>query len=294
MAERRVGIITDACADLPSTEELRSIFGVGPIVQTPLWVNFEERSFRAGVDLNNKLFKELLKETGEIPTTAASPPVVFFEEYKKLTDNGLEIVSIHVGDNLSATGANARLAVQKLGSDKVTVYDSDNHKGTGTVSMAQGLMVIEAERAAAKGAGREEITAAVDDVKRRTKLRGVTPNIPFLWKSGRASTAEGIFGVIGHIIPILQIDNEVVKTVHRTTTMRKTLDWLVDFAREQGPLERAVIVDFEAGENPEILKSRLIKEADVPEARIYRGELGQLTGSHSGPGTFALIMMRKG
>lgn len=290
----RVAIVTDAVADLPSPEVLKTRYGVGPIIQIPLWVHIGQDSYQAGVNLDNKEFKKLLDETGIIPTTAASTPAVFFDVYNQLTESGLEVVSIHVGDNLSATGANAREAAKMLGSDKVTVYDDADHRGSGTVSMAEGLMAIGAKRAAADGASRKEILALIKDIKRRTSLRGVTPNIPFLKKSGRASTAEGIFGVLLNVKPILQIDNGVVKTVEKPRTMRRALDWLVNFVKESGIPEQVAIVDFEAEEAANLLMARLILEAGIPEARIYRGELGQLTGTHSGPGTFGLVVQRAG
>lgn len=287
MVERKVAIVTDATADLPSNEVLRARYNVGEITQIPLWVTFGEDSYRAGIDIDNEKLKKLLDETGTIPTTAASTPAVFLEEYKKLTEDGLEVVSVHVGENLSATIKSARNAAEMLGSNRVTILDS------GTVSMALGLQAIALEKMAAEGASRGEIVAMHEEIKRRTKLRAVTPNMPFLRQSGRASAVEGIFGVLLNIKPILQIDNSRVDKVETPRTMGKALDWLVDFVREQGALKQVAIVDFMAEKDADTLKSRLINEEGIAEEKIYRGQLGQLTGTHGGPGTFGLITMKK-
>jgi DegV family protein with EDD domain len=254
-----------------------------------LWVNFKDKSYRAGVDLDNEEFKKLLETTGEIPTTSASTPAVFLEEYTKLTKSGLEVVSVHVGKNLSpATHESATIAVKMLPSGRVTILDTE------TVSMAQGLQVIALEKMAAAGATTEEIVAMHSDLKIRTKLRGVTPNFPFLERSGRASRLQNLFGSLLDIKPILQIDNSKVEPIERMRTMRRTLDWLVNFAREQGEMEQVAIVDFEAGEDADVLRFRLKDELKIPEEIIYRGGLGPLTGTHGGPRTFALVTMRKG
>lgn len=287
MNERRVAIVTDAAADLPSKKELKIRFGVEPILQIPLSITFGDDSYLTGEKLDNKRFKELINETGLIPKTAALGEGDFYDVYNELVNRGLDIISIHVDDKLSNTGNSARNAAKKFSPDRVMIYNSE------TVSMAQGLQVIMAEKAAARGDPKEKILEMLDSIKKRTTLRAIVPNIPYLKASGRVSHLKAILGTVLQIVPILQIDHGSVVDVAKLRTSRKILDWMVNYINEGEIPEQVAIVDFDAKEVADSLKIRLIKDTNVSEKRIYRGDLGPVTGSHSGPGTWAMITVRE-
>jgi DegV family protein with EDD domain len=287
--KRRVEIVTDVAADQPtSVEILWKRYGIRPVLQVPLGVSFGDESYLVGIDLNTELFKKRLHETRLIPTTAAMTPEFFKDVYRPLLDEGKEIVSIHLGENMSRQGVSAREAVAQLGTDRITVFN------TGTLSGAQMMMVAGAERAAADGASRKEIITLLDDLKTRIDLRAV-PTLPFLRKGGRLTRGQEIFASLLDIKPLVQIDNGQIipATKEKIRTMGKAMNWLVGFARSRGTLEQVEIVDLEAQALADTLKTRLIKELGIPENIIYRGELGPIGGSHGGPGTVGMITMRR-
>jgi DegV family protein with EDD domain len=288
MAERKVLVFTDAAADLPSIEELKTRYNIGPIPQIPLAVNFGEHSFEVGINIDSKLFSDLVSNSNTIPKTSALSSERFLDQYKKQAQDGLDILSVHIGDNLSEVGNQARSAAKEIKSSRVTVYN------TGTVSMAQGFLAIEAERAAAAGLNLEQIISILDNKKDRCFLRAVTPNLPYLRASGRASHIQEVLGSILKMNPILQIDRGKVDNVAKPRTGRKAIDWLVNFANENQTIEQIAILDFEAQKDADDLTARLVKEAKIPEDIIYRGILGPVTASHGGPGTFVMVAVRSG
>lgn len=288
MIERKVAIVTDYAADLP--ENLNQ-FGINKMLQIPLSVRFGEKEYLVGIDMDNTLYRELVHQYWDlgkiIPQTSAPGLEYFSRVYKEPVEAGYTVLSIHLGDNVSNTGDMARTAAKEFPRNRVKIYN------TGTVSMAQGFMAISAQKAAESGANLEEIIKILDSQKKRTHLRAITPNIPFLRASGRVSHLTGILASALDIKPIIQIDHDMVNKISMERTMKKAIDWNINYIKNIGKIERISLVDFEAEKYAGILETRLIEEVNFPESRIYRGELGPITGSHSGPGTLALIVVRK-
>lgn len=285
MAERQVAVFTDAGADLPSVDILSKRYGVGPIEQIPLYVTFGKDEYIVGENIDNKIYRGLVESTGLIPSTAAVNFPLFLTKYRQAEQNGLDIFSVHMGDNLGATGEHARQAGRKINSQRVMIFNS------GTVSIAEGFMAIEAEKAAAEGKNLDEIYQIVDDVKRRTEFFVVTPNFPFLRKSGRVSHLLAFFGENMGIVPIIRIDNGEVPKVAKPNSMEKAINLMTEFARKKIPLEHIAIVDYNADQNVDQLIDKLTTQAKIPKEIIYRGDLGPITESHGGPETFGMMIV---
>ena len=301
--ERRVAIVTDAAADLPGLQELRTSFGVGPIKQVPLFVNIGSDRFIVGESnqedcqpINNEIFKdrinrEIKNKSGLIPKTAAPNETYFDEAYREPIQQGLDVVSVHIGKEMSATIAAATSASKKIEGNRISIFD------TQTVSMAQGLMAIEAEKMAANGATKEEIVEMLTDMRERTTLRVVTPNFPFLVASGRVPGATGMIGRVLSLIPILGIDHitEDNKVQKKGMVRRevKSVEWMEDYLVKGKTIEQLAIVDFEATEISDKFVRKLLDNKIISKDKIYRGNLGPITGSHSGPGTWGMAVVRE-
>jgi DegV family protein with EDD domain len=281
MVERKVAVVTDVAADLPPVEILRSRYNVGVIEQIPLEVSFGENSYIMGKDLDNDSFKKLVLESGKIPKTAALGPNYFLEKYEKVGKEGLDILSIHLGSNLSSTINQAKTAAIIFDPNRVIVYDS------GTASMAQGFLAIMAEEAAERGASKEEIINILNKAKETMFLRAITPNMPYLRSSGRISSLTSMLGDLIKINPILQIDQKKVVTADKPRAIMGAVNWMVNFSKRIGKIEQIAILDFEAKQNADFLRDGLI-EANIPEEIIYRGRLGLVGASHGGPGTIGV------
>ncbi len=159
--------------------------------------------------------------------------------------------------------------------------------------MAQGFMAIKAQKAAESGATLEEIIEILDSQRERSHVRVITPNIPYLKASGRANKLVSIFASALSIIPIIQLDHNIVGVDGKPRTMRGALDWSIKFVENIGSIKKIALLDFETEPYSQILYDRFINEVGIPKELIYRGQIGPLTGSHCGPGGLGLVVIRK-
>jgi DegV family protein with EDD domain len=288
MKEREVVVVTDYAADLP--DDL-SQFGIRQIPKIPLGVSFDTEDYLTGIDIDLDLYRKRVHQYWEIgkiiPKTHTTGIDNFSKFYKDPVEAGYNVLSIHIGDNLSNTGNIARAAANEFPTGRVKIYD------TGTLSMAEGFMAIEAQKAAESGATIKEITKILDSQRERSHVRVITPNIPYLKASGRANKLVSIFASALSIIPIIQLDHNIVGVDGKPRTMRGALDWSIKFVENIGPVERICLLDYETEPYSQLLNDRLINELGISKEIIYRGEIGPLTGSHCGPGGLGLIVIRK-
>jgi len=305
MAERvrKVAIVTDASADLPGSIELRRKLGVESVVEIPIGLTIGEDSYVVGTSVNTeyppidndtfrqRIEREMEKKSGIMPKTSASLEIDFEHKYGELIEQGLDVVSIHVSEAFSRTIPNARSAREIVDDNRISIFDSQ------TTSMALGLMVREAEEMAISGASREEILERLTDIRERTTLRAATTNLPFLVAGGRVPEVKAMLGRILKLVPVIKIDHIAklsdVKPVgmFKSGIKKQGVEWMEDYVKSKNP-ERMAIVDFAAKDVSDELAMRLIRNNVLPEDKIYRGDLGPITGSNGGPGTWAAIVVR--
>ena len=98
MQKRKVAIVTDgACSLSPAQGDQLGIH------IAPIYVNFGEKTFRAGVDLANAEFYRLLSLSNRLPTIAQPTASDFVHLYTQLADEVDEIVTVVTSQHLSTT-----------------------------------------------------------------------------------------------------------------------------------------------------------------------------------------------
>ena len=89
MKKRKVAIVTDGtCSLSPAQGEQQGIHIV------PIYVIFGDKTYQAGVDLDNAGFYRLLAASKQLPTTAQPTVADFVAMYTKLANEAEEIVAI--------------------------------------------------------------------------------------------------------------------------------------------------------------------------------------------------------
>ena len=136
-----IKVVTDSTADLPA--DIARELGIEIL---PVYLIWNNQSFRDGVDMNTDEFYQRLANSEVLPTTSQPTIADFQNVYNKLADQCQGIVSVHISSKISGTYNTALQAIQSLGGDfPIEVIDSKFN------SMGLGLVTIGAARAAQAG-----------------------------------------------------------------------------------------------------------------------------------------------
>jgi len=250
----------------------------------PALVQFGDKVYRDGVDLSPEEFYHKLQTNSVLPRTSAPSPGTFKEVYTQLAREAEAIVSIHVSAKMSVTCDAARVGSTDL-KCPISVVDSQ------TASMACGLLVIVAARAARGGASLSEIDALIRSAVPLTATYGVFGTLEYLYKGGRIGRAQAYLGSILKVNPILAIRAGEILPIARVRTRPKAIERLCEILQDSGvPQEMSVMSTTEPGE-AEALAQRL--STLFPPQRMYRASIGPSMGAYVGPGAVGVSVIWK-
>ncbi len=270
----RVAVVTDSMADLP--REMAEEHGVSIV---PLTVIFGEETFLDGVDMNSHAFFTRLKTSSVMPSTSQPSPADFIQVYDNLLKTHDHIVSVHASHKLSGTYQSACIARDTLESRAIDVVDSKQ------VTMCEGLAVLDAARAAQRGASREEVCEAVSRVAGSVQLLFTVDTLEFLERNGRIGKAASLLGTLLSIKPIIHLEDGEVAPVDKVLGARRLLPRAIELMDKAIGGSRAIcaaVLHADAQEKAEEWKGEIEKKFKCEELIV--AEVGPVVGTHAGPG----------
>ena len=278
-APRPVRVVTDSTVDL-SQEFARE----WEITVVPLHVTFGEESFRDGIDLESEEFFRRLPEAKEMPRSSQPSVGEFQSVYEELAETTDQILSIHLSSRFSGTMESARQAARALaGRCTVEVIDST------TVSMAMGLAVLAAARAAREGGELDACAEAARSTLRRLRLAITMDTLEYLRRGGRIGRAAAFFGGILRIKPILTVRDGEAYPLGRVRTRRKALEELLSISLDGGAIVEAAVLHATTPEDAQLLSEEVSRR--FPEVTVHRGRFGPVLGVHGGPGLIGIAVV---
>jgi DegV family protein with EDD domain len=273
-----IKIVTDSSAHLPAEE-----YTCRDITVIPLKVIFGDQTYREGIDLSNDDFYRRLRESRDLPTTTQPSAGEFLEAYRRLTDAGHSVISLHLSSKLSGTYNSAITAREMLPDRDITVVD------TPWISCALGMIAREAAMAAQAGRSKDEILALIDRLSQKLNIVFVVDTLEYLQKGGRIGGAQALLGTLLKIKPILHLENGRIEPLDKVRTKQAAVRRLIEVMDER--------VNHDCGVHVGILHAQAPEEASALEAEIrrrfkinelYLAEIGPVVGTHTGPGTVGL------
>ena len=275
----QVAIVTDSVATVPDEmmEELK-------INWVPYYIHRGNEVLRDLITVKRKEFFEWLPTAKELPKTANPSAGEYLEKYKSIAEKGIKkIASIHISSVNSGAFQAANMAksmLKEIMPDiKVEVIDSWN------ASMCQGWMVIEAARAALKGATLTEVKDLVEKMVPLTKMLQTADTLRYLYLGGRIGKAKHIAATALNIKPIIGIEEGLIVPLGQARTRKKVYAMMVDKldkAVGQGAIKIAYVY---AAALEETEKLRVLVEQKVEVAETFIAEPPPALGVHTGPGT---------
>lgn len=269
-----VKIITDTTACL--SPEIARRYDI-PVI--PQIVHFGEETFYEGVDMDAEAFMNRLKASAALPKTAAPPPELFVEQFRRWAPLGEPIVCLHPSAEISGTIRSVTVAAAEFPDADIRIVD------TRLVASPLGTIVQLAAEAAVRGADADAIVALANDLSRRGRIYFLVSTLEYLARGGRIGGAAALVGSLLSVKPILQLQDGRIEQYERERTQKRALARLKEIVREQAPGDGRGYLSILYAGNPEEGRAladdlgRAINQPDVPVVSMPPAII-----THGGPG----------
>lgn len=273
-----VKIIVDSTADM--RPEVAAKVGI-----VPLSVHFGDREFASGVDINPKLFYEMLVESDTLPTTSQPAPYLFEEAFEKAVSEGCEVVCLTCAGKLSGTNQSANIAAAEF-EGKVHVVDSC------TIAIGLGILTEYALELAAQGLSAEEIVWKLLRKREKIKVLALVDTLEYLKKGGRISSAVALAGGLLNIKPVISVNGGEIKLLGKARGSRQGNNLLVQEIQKAGGVDFAMPVMLGyTGLSDALLQKYIQDSVDLWKDNVENlpvSIVGSVVGTHVGPGAVAV------
>lgn len=278
-----IRIVTDSVSDLPE-QFIKEL----DITVLPLTVNFNDGSYRDGVDLSVEEFYKKMSESETLPTTSQVTPGNFLNIFEEIVGQGDEILAILMSSELSGTYNAAILAKEMLGKGTVEIIDSRG------VTFGYGLFVIEAARMVKNGHTMEEIKRRVLEMRDNIEYKFIVDTLENLYKGGRLSATGAIVGKLLNIKPILTMRDGKLVVEERARGKKKAIKWVVDWIAANNIDLSNQTIGINHSNDPEFAEELIhALEEHFQIKEIIRSKVGCVVGTHAGPGAAAVYFFRQ-
>ncbi len=278
----KVAILTDSGSDVP-IEIVREL----NIFVLPLQVNYKERSYRDGVDIDAKTVYEGLDK--EVPTTSLPLGSDLTDLLQKIKDEGYtRILAVLLSSGLSGTFNMVRLAAHDS-PIPMDVLDTKN------IGIGSGMSAIKAARLAKAQVSYDEIVDQTKKAIENTKIYFVLSTLEYLKRGGRIGKVSAMIGSAFDIKPIITCNEEgiyttVTKARGRSQSLRKVVEYACQYAQGAESVNLAIAHGNAYQEAIDI-------KADLQSlingiSKVYIGPVSPALGVHTGPGLIGICVQK--
>ena len=270
-----MAVVVDSAASLPADMIRPEQLHVVPMI-------LNDTTYLDGRDLTPAVFYRMLRESPTLPSTSAPSPASFLDAYRLAAAEAQAVLCLTVASRFSASCDSARTAVREakdaLPGLEIRVLDTQSAAG------GQGLIALEAWRAAKRGDGLEKVMAVSHMVMSRVRLIAYVDTLSYLRKGGRVSKIAHAGTSLLDIKPIFELVQGEVRTLARPRTRRRAMKGLLEHMRRGAESERvhATVMHADAAEAAEELRKQV--EAEFSCEELYVSEFTPVMGAHIGPG----------
>ena len=275
-----VKIVVDSTADL--SPEIRANMHV-----VPLNVIFGQEEYQDSVSISAEEFYEKLVNSDVHPTTSQPTPVLFEETYRKLVEEGHEVVVVTISSKLSGTYQSATIAASEF-PGKVFVVDSRN------AALGTGVLAHYALELAEKGMSGQEILDEMIAIRSKVRLYAMVDTLEYLKRGGRVSPTVAFVGGVLNLKPLIAVRGAgEIETVGKARGVKKGFAMLNDFIQADDRDDSKPMLVGYTGVNDDQLVDYLAASSDVWSENTNRCIVGPTIGVHAGPGAVAIGFFTK-
>lgn len=273
-----IRIVIDSTSDVT-----KDIIEKHNLIMVPLTVNFEDGCYLDKVELTTDEFFDKLKKSQKLPTTSQASPAAFAEVFKKILDEGDEVLGIFIGSELSGTYESAVMAKEMIGDNRIHIIDSRS-ACLGTFSL-----IVKAVEMVEENNDIKEIVETLERVKHKVEIVAAIDTLKYLEKGGRLSKTQAIAGTLLNIKPIITIKDSKVSIVDKVRGNNNVLKWIDTWISTNNfkLSDKTVFLFHARAENRiDVLREIVVDKYGVKN--IIQSEVGPVIGTHTGPGVIAI------
>ena len=276
-------IVTDSSVHL--TQEEIDKYNITII---PLSTMLNGHVYQDGSEIEKEDFLKKMRESQELPKTSQPSLGMIVDTYNALTQDGSEVLAIHVTHTLSGTVNGARQAAQ-LADGKITVIDSE------FCARAMAFQVLEAAKCADKGLSIEETLPLLDSVRERTTLYISIVDLTNMIRGGRIGKTMGAISQALNIKANLQMVGGALQSDVKgrgTKAIVKRFEHILQDMKETGTelIEVGITHDGLSKYSEKIIT--MVHQA-YPSAHYETAFASASVMSHAGPDAISFQFLRK-
>jgi DegV family protein with EDD domain len=280
----KVKIFADSTSDLLAS--WINQYNIGVI---PLYVVFDEESFKDGVEITPAELYQRVEKTDRLPKTTAPSPKDFMDAFGPHIERGEDILYISLSSELSSTYQNALIAAAEYPENRVRIVDSLN------LCSGIGLLVMKAARAAESGKSLDEIVSLVEAYRPLVETEFVIDTLEYLYKGGRCSGMQNFIGSLLQIRPVLKVvDGGIIPAYKIRGKKEKAVGQMLDNTLANTDMmdnDLIIVVHTYAEEEAQRLAAILREQTGAREVAV--AEAGCVISSHCGPHTIGIMYTKK-
>jgi hypothetical protein len=276
----RVGIVTDSTCDLP--QDFLDRYNIRVI---PLTLSMDQEEYVDKVTITPEEFNRRLPLSRSVCTSQPSPGQ-FRETFATALAEHESLVSIHLSAAMSGTWQGAETA-SGIDPRRIRAVNSN------LVSIGLGMVVLEAAKAAQKGATQDEVVTVARTAASRTRFFVGLDTLDYAVRGGRVSKGSGLVAKALHIKPILTFDHQGLTSragqgFGRARAARNLFELMHREARGMHNL-RFAVAHVQAPEIAETYAREIEERFGIPP--LYTTEASPVIGAYSGPRAAAIAFL---
>lgn len=277
-------LITDSCCELP--RETVDALGI-TVLPFSFLMDDVAHLDELGDTMSHADFYAAMRG-GAQPTTSQVPMGSYIGAFRSAAEAGIPAVLLSFSSQLSGTLEAAQLArstvIDEYPSADIRIID------TRCASAAQGLLVLEAGRRFADGAGADELESWALENRARVHGYFTLETLEHLRRGGRISDVAAAAGAMLDVRPVLKIDTIGRLRIDRASRGRKkSVRALVDLFADKAPqavTSTVIVAHADCMDDAAALAVLLCARREIAE--IVTLNVGPVIGTHTGPGMLAV------
>jgi len=284
---RKIQVITDSCSDL--TPELMEKWKLDYAKMNTVYCGKADPADLAWTPDDVHALYGIMRR-GERVLTTQVPMEEFDRIFRKYLDEGCDIVYVGCSSKQSGSVNTASVLARKLmeayPGSTILCIDSRH------ASMGEGMLAIEAARAAQEGLSPEEVREHVEERSRHLHQFCTVHSLDALRRAGRVKASSAFFGNLLGVKPILVADADGAQAAFKKVKGRaSSLQEIVDLLKEHmtDPEEQTVYVAHSDCDPEEVRKVVDAVRAEIPCRDVCIGYIGPIIGASIGPDAVAVF-----